>query len=67
MHDDTIVPESDRIRRKLPRKLTPLSDDERQLLRPPPVAILMNALHAPDRCGDAVIGKYRRLTNEFKR
>lgn len=55
------------IRRKLPRKRTPLSDDEQRLLRPPPVAILMNALHAPDRCGDAVIGKYSRLTKEFKR
>lgn len=52
------------IRRKLPRKLTPLSEDERRALRPPPVAILMNALHAPDRCGDAVLGKYRRLTNK---
>lgn len=63
MHDNTIVPEADR----LPRKRTPLSDDEQRLLRPPPVAILMNALHAPDRCGDAVIGKYRRLTKELMR
>lgn len=55
------------IRRKLPRKLTPLSEDERRALRPPSVENLMNALHAPDRCGDAVLGKYRRLPKELMR